>query len=104
MRLNLTLILCLVSAILTKAQTTTYNHYYGNLHAHSSYSDGNADASTSGHTTPFQNYVYANGSLHFDFLGISEHNHSQAGMQKVNYKKGLRQADSATVNGQFVAL
>ena len=63
MRLNLTLILCLVSAILTKAQTTTYNHYYGNLHAHSSYSDGNADASTSGHTTPFQNYVYANGSL-----------------------------------------
>ncbi|HSI89577.1 MAG TPA: hypothetical protein VK927_00600, partial [Adhaeribacter sp.] len=53
---------------------------------------------------PFQNYVYANGSLHFDFLGISEHNHSGAGMQKVNYKKGLRQADSATVNGQFVAL
>jgi hypothetical protein len=99
------LALCsLLTAFMAKAQQPAYNYYYGNLHAHSAYSDGNKDASTSGSSTPFQNYVYANASLHFDFLGISEHNHAGAGMQKVNYAKGLRQADSATVNGQFVAL
>ncbi len=103
MKKCLTLIVCLFAAFSGRSQTS-YNYYYGNLHAHSSYSDGNADAATSGHATPFQNYVYARASLHFDFLGISEHNHSQAGMQKINYAKGLRQADSATINGQFVAL
>ena len=90
---------------LTRAQApTTYNLYYGNLHAHSSYSDGNQDEARTGYATPYQNYGFAGASLHFDFLGISEHNHSQAGMRLANYARGLRQADSATVEGSFVAL
>ncbi|MCC2545942.1 CehA/McbA family metallohydrolase [Hymenobacter sp. BT175] len=91
-------------ALGARAQAPTYNYYFGNLHAHSSYSDGNADEATTGYSTPAQDYSFANASLHLDFLGISEHNHAQAGMQRPNYAKGIRQADSTTVNGQFVAL
>lgn len=104
MKKTFTFLLGVLGAMAVRAQQVNYNYYYGNLHAHSSYSDGNQDQATSGHVTPFQNYVYAAASLHFDFLGISEHNHRQAGMVLENYAKGLRQADSATVNGQFVAL
>jgi hypothetical protein len=78
--------------------------YYGNLHAHTAYSDGSKDSATTGVNTPREAYFFAQASQHFDFLGISEHNHTQAGMRLPRYAKGLRQADSATVNGQFVAL
>jgi hypothetical protein len=83
--------------------TGSYRHYYGNLHAHSGYSDGNQDAGVSGASTPLQDYAYADASLHMDFLGISEHNHAQAGMSRPNYALGLAQADQATT-ADFVAL
>ncbi|MCB2410753.1 T9SS type A sorting domain-containing protein [Hymenobacter lucidus] len=81
----------------------TPNFYFGNLHAHSAYSDGNQDAGASGASTPLQDFQFADASLHSDFLGISDHNHAQAGMQLPNYARGLQQADQAT-NNQFVAL
>jgi hypothetical protein len=81
----------------------TPNFYFGNLHAHSAYSDGNQDAGSSGASTPLQDFQFADASLHSDFLGISEHNHSQAGMQKPNYALGLQQAQQATTS-DFVAL
>lgn len=86
------------------AQVPAYNFYYGNLHSHSSYSDGNQDSVTSGYTRPRQNYAFADASLHMDFLGISEHNHTAAGMRYRHYAQGMREADSATVDGSFVAL
>lgn len=86
-----------------KAQS--YNYYYGNIHAHSSYSDGNQDSMSSQMTTPLEDFNYAKQSLNIDFYGISDHNHSQAGMiSPVNFHKGLSQADSATIDGTFVAL
>ena len=74
--------------------------FRGNIHAHSSYSDGNQDGLA---VTPLQDFQYAAASLHSDFLGISEHNHAQAGMSLPNYARGLAQADQATT-GSFVAL
>jgi hypothetical protein len=74
--------------------------FRGNIHAHSSYSDGNQDGTL---TTPLQDFQFAAASLHSDFLGISEHNHAQAGMSLPNYARGLQQADQATTAG-FVAL
>ncbi|MFC6225628.1 T9SS type A sorting domain-containing protein [Hymenobacter artigasi] len=74
--------------------------FRGNLHAHSSYSDGNQDGAA---VTPLQDFQYAAASLHTDFLGISDHNHSQAGMSLPNYARGLTQADQATT-ASFVAL
>ena len=81
-----------------------YNIYFGNLHAHTSYSDGSKDGATSGVKTPADAYAFAKQSQHFDFLGISEHNHSGEGMNRINYAKGLEQADRANLNGSFVAL
>ncbi|AHJ95412.1 hypothetical protein [Hymenobacter swuensis] len=40
-----------------------------------------------------QNAPYFERSAHSDFLGISDHNHAQAGMSLPNYARGLQQAD-----------
>lgn len=83
----------------------SYNYYFGNIHSHSSYSDGNQDSGTSMMTTPYQDFMYARQSQHIDFYGICDHNHSQAGMVSPSYyHNGLHQADSATLNGTFIAL
>ena len=72
------LTLCLLLTKLVSSQTL--NYYFGNLHAHSSYSDGNKDSATSLMTKPLQNFNYAKNSQHIDFYGISEHNHLNAGL------------------------
>ncbi len=94
----------LITNPLTIASTTTglqvYNYYSGNLHAHSSYSDGNKDNLS---YTPAFDYNYAKNSLCMDFLGISDHNHSGAGMSKSSWQPGLAEAKSAT-SSTFLAL
>jgi len=86
----------------------TYNFYFGNIHAHSDFSDGNKDKATSHVSTPAGCYAFAKNSQHFDFLGISEHNHFTAtnnpGMQLENYKNGLEQADAENDDGHFVCM
>ena len=84
----------------TTAASAAYNYYYGNLHAHSGYSDGNKDNPT---FTPANDYAYAKNSLGMDFLGISDHNHSGAGMNRSNWTTGVSQAQAATTSS-FVAL
>jgi len=82
-----------------------YNFYFGNIHAHSGYSDGNKDSLTSGMYTPYQDFQYAKESEHIDFYGISEHNHSNAGMSsKQNYYNGVADAELATIEDSFIAL
>ncbi|MFY7884023.1 MAG: hypothetical protein ACOVOV_04170, partial [Dolichospermum sp.] len=80
--------------------TPVVKTYFGNLHAHSSYSDGNQDNSS---FTPANNYAYAKNSMCMDFLGISEHNHSDAGMSINNWQPGLNQATAASTSN-FLAL
>ena len=68
----------LTGTVTTNApEPTVLNFYYGNLHSHSSYSDGNADNSSK---IPADDYAFAKTALCMDFLGISEHNHAGAGM------------------------
>lgn len=84
----------------------TLNYYFGNLHAHTAYSDGNKDAATSGVSTPSASYAYAKLSQNFDFLGISEHNHysnGSVGMKLQYYAQGLAQAAAATT-GTFLCM
>ncbi|MEQ1675232.1 MAG: Ig-like domain-containing protein [Chitinophagaceae bacterium] len=76
------------------------NFYFGNLHSHSSYSDGNADNTTK---IPSDDYTYAKTALCMDFLGISEHNHATAGMHIANWQPGRTQAAAATTS-TFVGL
>lgn len=79
---------------------TALNYYYGNLHSHSSYSDGNKDDLTK---KPEDDYAFAKNSRKMDFLGISEHNHTQAGMRLANWQPGMIAAKNATTS-DFVAL
>ena len=98
------LILCflLITTFSLKAQT--YNFYFGNIHAHSSYSDGNQDSSTSNITKPIQDFNYAKNAQHIDFYGISEHNHQSAGMTNpAHFHQGMADALAATTSS-FVAL
>ncbi|MEO7445310.1 MAG: T9SS type A sorting domain-containing protein [Ferruginibacter sp.] len=85
-----------------------YNFYYGNLHAHTAFSDGNKDSTTTGVNNAGNSYAYAKNSYHFDFLGISEHNHysylRNPGMLLPRYAAGLAQADTASVEGSFIAM
>ena len=71
------------------------NFYFGNMHAHSSYSDGNADNTL---MIPADDYAFAKNSLCFDFLGISEHNHVAAGMRLADWQPGRTQAAAATTS------
>ena len=83
-----------------------FNFYFGNIHAHSSFSDGCKDGETTGVNTPKECYQFAKQSEHFDFLGISEHNHNVngVGMQLANYAVGLADADDENDNGDFVCM
>ncbi len=76
------------------------NFYFGNMHAHSSYSDGNKDDVTK---IPADDYAFAKNSLCFDFLGISEHNHVAAGMRLADWQPGRTQAATATTS-TFIGL
>ena len=86
----------------------SYNYYFGNLHAHTSYSDGNKDSVSSGISGPAESYNYAKLSNNFDFLGISEHNHYSTlrnpGFKRALYQPGLRCADSLNDDGNFLTL
>lgn len=94
----------LLCAVLGTAAAQPYNYYAGNLHAHTAYSDGNKDRDDTGVNTPKGSYAFAKKSKHFDFLGISEHNHSSAGMKdKKNYFLGMDQADKENAE-DFVCL
>lgn len=96
-------LLLLAAATACAQGPAPYQFYYGNLHAHTGYSDGNQDSVASGRSTPLLSYQFAAASQHFDFLGISEHNHAQAGMRLVDYARGRAQASQSTTSA-FVAL
>ncbi len=82
------------------------NYYFGNLHAHSDYSDGNQDNPG---FTPDDDYTYAMSSQCMDYLGISEHNHftsnNNPGNKLSTYGLGITQATNfTTAHPAFVAL
>jgi hypothetical protein len=75
-----------------------YNVYFGNLHSHTGFSDGVQ--------TPADAYFFARftAPTPLDFLAVTDHNHSGAGMQLADYATGLAQAAAANVDGEFVAI
>ncbi len=90
----------------TTTNDAVNNYYFGNLHGHSDYSDGNKD--NPGYT-PYQNYTYAMASQCMDYLGISEHNHynsnNNPGNKLSTYSLGITQATNFTsANPSFIAL
>jgi hypothetical protein len=94
--------------IILNLQGQVYNYYFGNLHSHTAFSDGNKDSASSGVSKPDGSYAYAKLSADFDFLGISEHNHYSTlrnpGFRRPLYAQGLAMADAANEEGKFLAL
>lgn len=83
--------------------------YFGNLHAHTSYSDGSG--------TPKEAYSYARNTGDLDFMAITEHNHAAAGPNSGDradgkliatdpslYPKLISDANAATEDGKFVTI
>jgi hypothetical protein len=100
----------LTASPLTGSATTTNapvnNYYFGNLHAHTDYSDGQKDNPGG---KPSDAYEYASHSLGMDFLGISEHNHfstlNNPGNEIANYHSGSVQAAAFNLtHPNFLAL
>lgn len=85
------------------AFSQTPGYYFGSLHSHSEYSDGNQ-----GNNPQYLNagscFEYANGSLHIDFWGISDHNHSTAGMQIADFHSAISEADSVNTDHDFITM
>jgi hypothetical protein len=75
-----------------------YDVYFGNLHSHTGYSDGVQ--------TPPNAWTFARftAPTPLDFLAVTDHNHTSAGMSLPNYHLGLSQADAANSDGNFVAI
>jgi hypothetical protein len=74
--------------------TTAYQYLRGTLHTHTSFSDGNKDAATSGCSGPACSYAYAVNSKFMDFLGIAEHNHAAAGQQTGEWAQSVTAANN----------
>lgn len=85
------------------------NFYFGNLHAHTSYSDGTG--------TPEEAFSYAQDTGNLDFIAVTEHNHAAAGPTSGDrndglliatdptlYPKLIADANAATVDTKFVAI
>ena len=76
-----------------------YTPYYGNLHSHTSYSDGVQ--------TPAQAFAFARNTAPtpLDFLAVTEHNHSGAGLDSPGaYQLVRSEAVAANDDGNFVAI
>lgn len=72
---------------------TLYNLYVGNLHSHTSYSDGAG--------TPAQAFAYARDEADMDFQAVTDHHHV---LTVEEYADILYQADVFTEDGVFVAI
>ena len=80
----------------------TYNFYFGNLHAHTGYSDGDNDGNSPNATSA---YNYAKASLNMHFLGISEHNHNEStNMSLANWTNLKNETAAANQDGTFVCM
>lgn len=82
------------AAIFTTGQAP-YNVYHGNLHSHTSYSDGVS--------TPRHAFIYARDTAKIDFLAITDHlEYIYNDIYEWDSTKIM--ADEATVNGVFVGI
>jgi len=68
-------------------------HFLGDIHSHTSYSDGAG--------TPFDAFTYARDTAAIDFLGVTDHSNSLTDTEWADVRA---QANTFTVTGSFVGL
>lgn len=75
------------------SQLSDPKYYFGDLHSHTSYSDGSL--------TPYDAFTYARDTANIDVLAITDHSNS---LNSTEWNDTKTQAENFTVDGQFVAL
>ncbi|MBL0342753.1 MAG: hypothetical protein IPP71_18795 [Bacteroidetes bacterium] len=90
----------------TTASVAGYNLYFGNLHSHSDYSDGDIDNVCNGAGSAYCCFDIGNTALNFDFMGIADHNHNEGPVMTIaKYASGLTEATNYnSTHLDFVAL
>lgn len=99
------LILIFTSQII--AQTPAYNFYFGNLHSHSWYSDGNQDKTPASYPAPVAKAIEYGRTVanNLNFLAVTDHNHNESLRMTLAYwRAGVIEADTANKDGVFVGL
>lgn len=86
------LLVILVFSSLSTFSQLYLNTYYGNLHSHTSFSDGMG--------TPADAYLFARDSAHLDFLAVTDHIEY---LDSTEFSTGLQTSANFTSNGVFVA-
>ena len=83
-----------------------YTNYFGNLHSHSDYSDGDMDNVCNGAGSPTCCYAIGAGATNFNFMGISDHNHNEGPvMTPALFASGVSEAATYNAgNPAFAAL
>lgn len=84
-----------------------YFHYFGNLHSHTWYSDGNKDKDTNTYKQPVAKAILYGQSVasNLDILAITDHNHNEGlNMTLSRWRSGVLEADTANRDGQFVGI
>ncbi len=75
------------------SQLSNPTHYFGDLHSHTSYSDGAL--------TPYDAFTYARDIANIDVLAITDHSNS---LNSTEWEDTKTQANNFTESGRFVAL
>jgi len=85
---------------------SSYSLFFGNLHAHSDYSDGDMDNVCNGANSAYCCFDIGNTAQNFDFMGIADHNHNEGPvMTPAKYTSGLAEATTYNAtHSNFVAL
>jgi len=93
MKTKLLSLLVIMHFILSINAQVGLNAYFGNLHSHTSYSDGKL--------TPFEAYSYARDTAKLDFLAVTDHMEQ---ISSTEWNKTRNFANAATINGEFIAI
>lgn len=97
------------TATTTNGVTTAvvaYNQYFGNLHSHSDYSDGDMDNVCNASNSPTCCWGVGSTASNFNFMGISDHNHNEGPvMTPALFASGVAEcAAFNSTNPSFAAL
>ena len=81
-----------------------YQIYFGNLHAHSAYSDGNKGNDPT-YNNVAESFRYARDFGGMDWLLMADHNHATAGMALADYHSGVNETNLVNAeSGLFSAI
>ncbi len=104
---KITLFLIFSIPITVFNQIPVNNFYFGNLHAHTWYSDGNMDQDKSTYTAPVARAIEYGRTIatNLNWLAIADHNHNEGcNMTMPLWLAGVAEADTANKDSIFVGI